>query len=152
MSIDLDPFFKKEVQEVEKTILIENIRKNISFSAVFRTYLISVGYEKLSSDIKNIKGEFCYDSYYKDFLDASGKLKYTTFCYCYDFREVIDSYEKYQFIFEAQVECGRGILGIESIQWESENLEESIINIKYFEDSTEKIYKSLGEYKLPEIK
>lgn len=133
--------------ETENTILISEIQKNVSFSAVFRNYIISIGYSKLPTQDIKIKGDFCYDGYYKDFKDSDGNLIYTIYCYCYDFREVIDQYEKMQFIFESQLQTVCGIIGMETIQWVSEDLEKSIINLRSFEKSTQKTSEALGKIK-----
>jgi hypothetical protein len=134
-------------KEIENTILISEIRKNVSFSAVFRNYIISIGYSKLPvSDIK-IKGELCYDGYYRDYKDNDGDIIYTIYCYCYDFRGIIDQYEKMQFIFESQLQTMCGIIGMETIQWVSDDIEKSIINLKFFENSTQKTSEALGKIK-----
>lgn len=139
----------KRSEETENTILISSIQKNVSFSAIFRNYLVSQGYEKLNNN--EIKGDLCYDSYYKDFLDDVGNIGFTVFCYCYDLREIVEDHEKYQFVFESQMESGRGIIGIETIQWVSKDLEEAIINVKYFENKNWEIYKIMGSFPLPKI-
>ena len=132
----------KDIKEVENTILISEIQKNVSFSAVFRNYLISIGFGKLSN--YEIKGEYCYDGYYKDYFNSSGNIAFTIYCYCYDLREILDVYDKLQFVFESQMESSRGIIGIETIQWVSDGMKDAITNLKYFEEKNIEIYKIMG--------
>jgi hypothetical protein len=115
-------------------------------SYIFRNILVSEGYSRF--DGQKIKGEFCYDSYSKEFLDGNN-LKYTIYCYCYDLAKVMENSELFEFSFEVQIESDRGILGIESIQWDFRNPMNAKENLNYFQTKIEKIWQELGKKYFP---
>ncbi len=132
--------------ERESSISIESLQTGSANSYIFRNILISSGY--LRFDAKKIKGDFCYDAYTKEFMDQD-KLKYTIYCYCYDLKQVIEDPELFEFTFEVQLESDRGILGIESIQWDFTNPLKGKENLHFFEDRIEKIWQLVGQKLFP---
>ena len=132
--------------EREGFISIDSLQTGSQNSHIFRNILISEGYLKF--DAQKIKGEFCYDAYLKEFTEANN-LKYTIYCYCYDLKKVMDESELFEFCFEVQIESERGILGIESIQWDFRNPTNAKENLNYFQNKIEKIWQEVGKKYFP---
>jgi len=126
----------------ENSLYINQIQKGSYNSTVFRNLLIANKYKSFEG--KKIKGDLCYDSYYKDFSNNDG-LKYTIYCYCYDLKEITENPEIFEFSFEAQIESERGIIGFESVQWDFRTPELAENNLKYFESKSDIIWKEFGE-------
>lgn len=76
-------------------------------------------------------------------------LKYTIYCYCYDLKDIMEDPELFEFCFECQIETGKGVVGIESVQWNFTNPAESKINLEYFQEKVDIIWKSFGSKKFP---
>jgi hypothetical protein len=131
---------------MENSLSINNMKKGSDVSDSFRKKLIELGYRKF--DGKPIKGEICYDAYFKDF-NSEDKLKYTIYCYCYDLKEIVENPEIFEFSFETQINAGAGMIGLESIQWDFRTNESSEFNISFFEKSVEKVWESLGGRNFP---
>jgi hypothetical protein len=55
----------------------------------------------------------------------------------------------FEFVFESQIESGRGIIGIESVQWDFTLPSEAKENLLYFQEKINKIWESFGENKFP---
>jgi hypothetical protein len=130
----------------ENSLCISEIKKGSKKSHVFRNILIEFGYSKFDSS--GLKGEFCYDSYYKD-LKLENELKYTLYCYCYDLKEIMEDPELFEFSLECQIESEKGVLQIESVQWNFINPISARENLKYFENRIESIWEILGSKKFP---
>ena len=133
----------------ENFLSINDIGKNLSHSIFFRNVLVENGYKKF--DAKKIKGDFCYDAYYKDFEDDSNKLKYTIYCYCYDLKNLVENSELLEFSFEVQINSERGIISIETIQWNFRTGLSSKNNLGYLEKKCDEIWKILGCNNFPEF-
>ena len=131
---------------MENFLFIEELQKGTDPSGFFRKLLVFKKYIKF--DGKKIKGEVCYDAYYKDFENEKG-LKYTIYCYCYDFKDLIDNPENFEFIFEVQLNTGRGIIGVEAIQWDFGTNPDSLINIEFFEKKIEEIWEKFDSLNFP---
>ena len=131
---------------MENFLSIDKIKKGSQISDSFRKKLIEIGYHKF--DGKSLKGQMCYDAYYKDFNDEEN-LKYTIYCYCYDLDGMVEKPELFEFAFEVQINAGVGIIGLEAIQWDFRTEESSILNIKYFEKKVDDVWKSLGGINFP---
>jgi hypothetical protein len=131
---------------MENFLSIDKIKKGSQISDSFRKKLIEIGYHKF--DGKSLKGQICYDAYYKDFNDEEN-LKYTIYCYCYDLDGMVEKPELFEFAFEVQINAGVGIIGLEAIQWDFRTEESSILNIKYFEKKVDDVWKSLGGINFP---
>jgi hypothetical protein len=114
---------------MEGSLSINNIQKTTPVSDSFRKKLVELGYRKF--DGKPIKGEICYDAYYKDF-NVEKELKYTIYCYCYDLKGMLDNPELFEFAFETQINAGAGVIGLEAIQWDFRTEESSEFNIRFF--------------------
>lgn len=127
--------------EKEGFLSIGELQTGSQNSYIFRNMLVSEGYSRFNA--QNIKGEFCYDSYSKEFLNGKD-LKYTIYCYCYDLKRVIEEAELFEFSFEVQIESDRGIIGIESIQWDFRNPATAKDNLIYFQNKIEKMWSDLG--------
>lgn len=128
----------------ENSLYISDIQKGGCNSHIFRNILIENGYSKFNGI--HIKGDLCYDSYYKDFR-SENFLNYTIYCYCYDLKDLMDDPELFEFSFECQIESGRGIFGIEAIQWNFTNSNEAKKNLKFLEEKIEEIWKLMGSNK-----
>lgn len=131
---------------MENFLFIEELQKGTDPSGFFRKLLVFKKYIKF--DGKKIKGEVCYDAYYKDFENEKG-LKYTIYCYCYDYKDLIDNPENFEFCFEVQLSTGRGIIGIETIQWDFGTNPDSLINIEFFEKKIEEIWEKFDSLNFP---
>lgn len=121
-----------------------DLKKDQSNSVILRSILSEKKYTKF--DGKKLKGDLCYDAYFKEFLDEKG-LRYTIYCYCYNTKELkslTDSYELLEFSFEVQIESIKGIIGFEAIQWDFTSGDKAKESIKYFEDKSEEIWKIFG--------
>ena len=125
----------------ENSLYINQIQKESHNSVLFRNLLVSNKYR--SFDGKKLKGDLCYDAYYKDFENESG-LIYTIYCYCYDLKGITENPEAFEFSFEVQVETERGIIGFESIQWDFRDYKKASINLEYFENCANRIWKDFG--------
>lgn len=130
----------------ESFLLIDELQKGTDTSGFFRKLLVSKKYIKF--DAKKIKGDTCYDAYYKDFENEKG-LKYSIYCYCYDLKELVENPEAFEFSFEVQLETGRGIIGIETIQWDFRKNVDSLINIEFFEKKIEQIWEAFDSINFP---
>jgi hypothetical protein len=130
----------------ENSLYISDIQKGSNNSHIFRNLLVDYGYIKFEG--KTLKGDNCYDAYYKYFKTGED-LKYTIYCYCYDFKNILDDPELFEFVFESQIESERGIIGIESIQWDFTNTNEAKSNLIFFQEKIEMIWTSLGSKKFP---
>ncbi len=130
----------------ENSLYIKEIQKGSKDSHIFRNILIESGYSKF--DAKPVKGDICYDAYYKYFKTGED-LKYTIYCYCYDLKNIIDDPELFEFTFECQIESERGIIGIESIQWNFTNPNAAKSNLIFFEEKMEMLWINLGSKKFP---
>lgn len=122
------------------------MQKGTTVSDFFRKKLIELGYHKF--DGKPIKGQICYDAYYKDFNNGS-ELKYTIYCYCYDLKDMVDRPELFEFSFETQISAGLGMIGLESIQWDFRTEENAEFNIVFFEKKVDEVWKALGGINFP---
>jgi hypothetical protein len=131
---------------MEGSLSINNIQKTTPVSDSFRKKLVELGYRKF--DGKPIKGEICYDAYYKDF-NVEKELKYTIYCYCYDLKGMLDNPELFEFAFETQINAGAGVIGLEAIQWDFRTEESSEFNIRFFENRVDAVWKSFGSIKFP---
>jgi hypothetical protein len=131
---------------MENFLFIEELQKGTDPSGFFRKLLVFKKYTKF--DGKKIKGEVCYDAYYKEFSNEKG-LKYTIYCYCYDYKGLIDNPENFEFCFEVQLDTGRGIIGIETIQWDFGTNPKSLINIEFFEKKIEEIWEKFDSLNFP---
>lgn len=131
---------------MENSLSINNIKRSDDVSDSFRKKLVSLGYHKF--DGKSIKGEVCYDAYYKDFFDGN-EVKYTIYCYCYDLKGIIENPHLFEFSFEVQINAGLGIIGVESIQWDFRTIEDCEFNVDFFEKKIDVIWESLGKLKFP---
>jgi hypothetical protein len=131
----------------ESSLSINDLKKNSLHSTFFRNLLLSNGYKKF--DGKKLKGNYCYDAYYKDF-EENKELSYTVYCYCYDLKNVVENPELLEFSFEVQIDTERGILSFESIQWDFTKANYAKENLKYFESKCEEIWKVFGSKKFPE--
>jgi len=130
----------------ENFLSIDKMQKGSEVSDFFRKKLVEIGYHKF--DGKPIKGEICYDAYYKDFGDEEG-LNYTIYCYCYDLKGMVENPEIFEFAFEVQLNAGLGIIGMEAIQWDFRTIQDSILNVRYFEKKIEDVWEALGKIKFP---
>ena len=131
---------------MENFLSINKMQKGSDLSDSFRKKLVEMGYHKF--DGKPLKGEICYDAYYKDFNNGDD-LKYTIYCYCYDLKGVVEKHEVFEFSFEVQLNAGMGIIGLEAIQWDFRTEESAILNIKYFEKRVDIVWESLGGINFP---
>jgi len=131
---------------MENSLSINKIQKGSDVSGEFRKKLVERGYKKF--DGKPIKGEICYDAYYKDF-SLEEKLKYTVYCYCYDLKDMVPNPEQFEFSFEVQLNAGIGIIGLEAIQWDFKTIESSELNIILFEKKVDDVWKALGGIEFP---
>lgn len=132
---------------MENFLSINSIKKGTSeVSDSFRKKLIELGYRKF--DAKSIKGEICYDAYFKDFK-SDGSSNYTIYCYCYDLNDIVPNPEMFEFSFEVQINAGLGIIGLEAIQWDFKTEESAEFNIGFFEEKVEVVWKALGGLKFP---
>lgn len=131
---------------MENFLFIEELQKGTDTSGFFRKLLVFKKYIKF--DGKKIKGEVCYDAYYKDFENEKG-LKYTIYCYCYDYKDLVDNPENFEFCFEVQLNTGRGIIGVEAIQWDFGTNPDSLINIEFFEKKIEEIWEKFDSLNFP---
>ena len=131
---------------MENFLFIEELQKGTDTSGFFRKLLVFKKYTKF--DGKKIKGEVCYDAYYKDFENKKG-LKYTIYCYCYDYKDLVDNPENFEFCFEVQLNTGRGIIGVEAIQWDFGKNPDSLINIEFFEKKIEEIWEKFDSLNFP---
>jgi hypothetical protein len=131
---------------MENFLFIEELQRGTDTSGFFRKLLVFKKYIKF--DAKKIKGEVCYDAYYKDFVNDKG-LKYTIYCYCYDYKDLIDNPENFEFSFEVQLNTGRGIIGIETVQWDFVTNPKSLINIEFFEKKIEEIWEKFDSLSFP---
>lgn len=131
---------------MENFLSINNMQKGTSVSDSFRKKLVELGYHKF--DGKPIKGQICYDAYYKDFSGESD-LKYTIYCYCYDLKDIVDKPELFEFSFETQISAGLGIIGLEAIQWDFKTEESAEFNIQFFEKKVDDVWKALGSINFP---
>jgi hypothetical protein len=61
----------------------------------------------------------------------------------------MENSELFEFSFEVQIESDRGILGIESIQWDFRNPMNAKENLNYFQTKIEKIWQELGKKYFP---
>jgi len=125
---------------------INKMKSATPVSDSFRKKLVEMGYSKF--DGKPLKGEICYDAYYKDFKDKKD-LKYTIYCYCYDLKDVVENPEVFEFTFEVQLNAGIGIIGLEAIQWDFRTEELAKFNIMFFERRVDDVWKALGGMKFP---
>jgi hypothetical protein len=132
---------------MENSLSINNIKKSDNISDFFRKKLVELGYHKFNG--KKIKGEICYDAYYKDFLNING-VKYTIYCYCYDVKDLIETPDLFEFSFEVQINAGLGIIVLEAIQWDFRSIEKCEENVREFEEKTELVWKSLGSINFPD--
>jgi len=132
---------------MDNFLFIDELQKGTDTKGFFRNLLVSKKYTKF--DAKKIKGDVCYDAYYKDFENGKG-LKYTIYCYCYDFKDLIDNPENFEFIFEVQLNTGRGVIGIETIQWDFQTNPKSLINIEFFEKKIEEIWEKFDSLNFPD--
>jgi len=132
---------------MENFLFIEELQKGTDTSGFFRKLLVFKKYIKF--DGKKIKGEVCYDAYYKDFQNEKG-LKYTIYCYCYDYKGLVDNPENFEFCFEVQLNTGRGIIGVEAIQWDFGTNPKSLINIEFFEKKIDEIWEKFDSLNFPE--
>jgi hypothetical protein len=55
----------------------------------------------------------------------------------------------FEFVFESQIESGRGIIGIESVQWDFTLPLEAKENLLYFQEKINTIWESFGGNKFP---
>ena len=131
---------------MENFLFIEELQKGTDPSGFFRKLLVFKKYIKFGG--KKIKGEVCYDAYYKDFENEKG-LKYTIYCYCYDYKDLVDNPENFEFCFEVQLNTGRGIIGVEAIQWDFGTNPDSLINIEFFEKKIEEIWEKFDSLNFP---
>ena len=132
---------------MENFLFIEELQKGTDTSGFFRKLLVFKKYIKF--DGKKIKGEVCYDAYYKDFQNEKG-LKYTIYCYCYDYKGLVDNPENFEFCFEVQLNTGSGIIGVEAIQWDFGTNPKSLINIEFFEKKIDEIWEKFDSLNFPE--
>jgi len=131
---------------MENFLSINNMQKGTLVSDSFRKKLVELGYHKF--DGKPIKGQICYDAYYKDFNNGDD-LKYTIYCYSYDLKDIVDKPELFEFSFETQINAGLGIIGLEAIQWDFKSEENAEFNILFFEKKIDDVWRSLGSIKFP---
>lgn len=136
----------QSITKGESFITIDGLHTGSPNSYIFRNILISGGYTKF--DGEKIKGEFCYDAYLKEFKESKN-LKYTIYCYCYDLRKIMEDPELFEFVFEVQMETERGIIGIETVQWNFIHPIDAKENLYYFESKIQKIWKELGGKNFP---
>lgn len=61
----------------------------------------------------------------------------------------MDEPELLEFGLECQIESEKGIIGLESVQWNFINLNEVKSNIEYFEKKIDEIWKILGNKNFP---
>lgn len=132
---------------MESSLSINNIKKGTSpVSDSFRKKLVEMGYRKF--DAKSIKGEICYDAYFKDF-NSDDSADYTIYCYCLDLNGIVPNPEFFEFSFEVQLNAGIGIIGLEAIQWDFKTEESAEFNIIFFEEKVRDVWKALGSKKFP---
>lgn len=132
---------------MENSLSINNIKKGTSeVSDSFRKKLVELGYRKF--DAKPIKGEICYDAYFKDFT-SDNESNYTIYCYCCDLNGIVPNPQFFEFSFEVQLNAGIGIIGLETIQWDFKTVESAEFNIIFFEKKIEDVWKALGGIKFP---
>lgn len=132
---------------MESSLSINNIKKGTSeVSDSFRKKLVERGYRKF--DAKSIKGEICYDAYFKDF-NSDDSTDYTIYCYCLDLNGIVPNPEFFEFSFEVQLNAGIGIIGLEAIQWDFKTEESAEFNIIFFEEKVRDVWKALGSKKFP---
>lgn len=115
-------------------------------SESFRKKLVEFGYRRF--DGKKLKGDICYDAYFKDFMNGND-LGYTIYCYCYDLTGIIENPEIFEFSFEVQINAGIGMIGLESIQWDFRTEENAEFNIEFFEKKVNDVWKALGGINFP---
>lgn len=125
---------------------ISNLKKESHNSVLVRNIFVTKGYKKF--DGKRIKGDLCYDAYYKEFVEDNS-LKYTIYLYCYDLKEIVPDPDLLEFSFETQIESKRGVLGIESIQWDFTNCNNVPETIDFFEQRIEETWKIFGGNPFP---
>jgi hypothetical protein len=130
--------------EKENFISVDDLSKNLGYSQIFRNFLCSRGYTKF--DGKKLKGDFCYDAYYKDFFEDSD-LKYTIYCYCYDLKGLVETPEVLEFSLEVQIESLEGVISFETTQWDFRIKYEAERKMEYFEKSCDDIWKIFGSKK-----
>lgn len=125
----------------KNSLSINQIQKGSNTSIFLRALLVSKKYKNF--DGAKLKGEFCYDAYYKDFQNESG-LKYTIYCYCYDLKSIVEDPELFEFSLEVQIESEKGIIGFEAIQWDFRTPQRATENLEYFESRAETIWQQFG--------
>lgn len=130
----------------ENFLFIKDLQIGSSHSHIFRNILVESGYSKF--DAKSIKGDICYDAYFKDFK-IDNELKFTIFCYCYELKGIVDDPELLEFELECQIETHRGVIGIESVQWNFTNYSDAKTNLEYFEDKINLFWTSVGSHFFP---
>lgn len=130
----------------ENSFTLSEVQKSSHFSLAFRNVLVSNGYKKF--DGKAVKGDFCYDSYYK-YVEDNNELKYIIYCYCYNLKMILDESDTFEFNFEVQLESERGIIEFSSVQWDFRTIEIAKENMEYFEEKSESIWKIFGSKKYP---
>jgi len=131
---------------MENSLSISKIKKSSLISESFRKKLVEVGYRRF--DGKKLKGDICYDAYFKDFMNGKD-LGYTLYCYCYDLTGIIENPEIFEFSFEVQINAGIGMIGLESIQWDFKTEENAEFNIEFFEKKVNDVWKALGAINFP---
>lgn len=131
---------------MENSLSISKIKKSSFISESFRKKLVELGYRKF--DGKRLKGDICYDAYFKDFMNGDD-LSYTIYCYCYDLTGIIENPEIFEFSFEVQINAGIGMIGLESIQWDFRTEENAEFNIEFFERKVNDVWKALGSINFP---
>ena len=135
--------------EKENSLSLNDLKRDQSKSVIFRRILNEKKYLKF--DGSRLKGELCYDSYYKEFFDEKG-LRYTIYSYCYnikDLKNLVENSELLEFSFEVQIESLKGIIGFEAIQWDFSSEEIIMNNVNYFEEKCEEIWKLFGSKCFP---
>ena len=130
----------------ENFLSINGLKKGDHNSVLVRNIFVSNGYKKF--DGKRIKGQLCYDAYYKEFTEKDF-LKYTIYFYCYDLKEIVQNSDLLEFSFETQIESKMGVLGIESIQWNFTDSRKASENIDFFEQRIEETWKIFGSKPFP---
>ena len=130
----------------ENFLFIKDLQTGSTHSHIFRNILIEFGYTKF--DAKSIKGDICYDAYFKDFKSRD-ELKFTIFCYCYELKGIVEDPELLEFELECQIETERGVIGIQSVQWNFTNRVDAKTNLEYFQAKMDLIWTSFGAKSFP---
>ena len=129
------------------SLSLNDVKKDLTKSEKIRELLLSMGYNSFNA--KELKGEKCYSSYYKEFYNDNNDYKYPICCYCYNFSGLVENPEAFEFVLESQLETNKGLIGIESVQWIFNDSEQAFNNIRYFENLVDNNWIFGGSNKFP---